>query len=172
VTASLHLTPRDREILQALVQKVRLFSQRQIADHWWNGELPNTRRRLKRLAERGLVERITVLARAIPVLKSPLVSWRPGDASPDFGSIAYHCQERWRRRPARPSVVWLATKGTSQSFGGTPGGQLKHPTQATHDLGVAAVWLRSPQRSAQRTLLGCADHLGKQCSTIRSATML
>jgi hypothetical protein len=109
VTDSLHLTPRDRIILQSLAQKVRLFSQRQIADHWWNGELPNSRRRLKRLAERGLVERITVLARAIPVLESPLVSWSPGDAVPDFGSIAYRCQVRWRLRPARPSGVAAVT---------------------------------------------------------------
>ena len=50
----LHITNRDREILQALVQKVRLFSQRQIADHWWDGELANARRRLKRLAHREL----------------------------------------------------------------------------------------------------------------------
>ncbi len=50
---ALHLTPRDRAIVQSLVQKVRLFSQRQIVDHWWNGELANSRRRLKRLADRN-----------------------------------------------------------------------------------------------------------------------
>jgi hypothetical protein len=54
---ALHLTPRDHAIVQALVQKVRLFSQRQIVDHWWNGELANSRRRLKRLADRNLIQR-------------------------------------------------------------------------------------------------------------------
>ena len=53
MTDAFHLTNRDPEILQALVQKVRLFSHRQIADHWWNGELANARRRLKRLANSG-----------------------------------------------------------------------------------------------------------------------
>jgi hypothetical protein len=142
VTSALHLTERDRALLQALVQKVRLFSQRQIADHWWNGELVNSRRRLKRLADRGLVQRMTVLARPIPVLESPLVGWRPGDSAPHFGSIAYRCQERWRLRPTRLCTAWLATDVASQAFGGPARDALKNPTQATHDLGVAAVWLR------------------------------
>jgi hypothetical protein len=85
VNGPLHLTLRDKALLQALAQKVRLFSQRQIADHWWDGELANSRRRLRRLADRGLVQRITVFARPIPVLASPLASWRPGDSAPHFG---------------------------------------------------------------------------------------
>ena len=146
---ALHLTPRDRAIMQALVQKVRLFSQRQIVDHWWNGELANSRRRLKRLADRNLLQRSFVMARPAPAFESPLVTWRPGDAAPDFGQISYQCQARWRIRPARQCVVWLATKVTSQAFGGTARGKLKHPTQATHDLGVAAVWLRLHQVAPQ-----------------------
>ena len=86
---ALHLTPRDRAIMQALVQKVRLFSQRQIVDHWWNGELANSRRRLKRLADRNLLQRSFVMARPAPAFESPLVTWRPGDAAPDFGKISY-----------------------------------------------------------------------------------
>ena len=138
---ALHLTPRDRAIVQALVQKVRLFSQRQIVDHWWNGELANSRRRLKRLADRNLLQRTFVMARPAPAFESPLMTWRPGDAPPDFGKIAYRCQARWRFRPARQCVVWLATELASQAYGGTARGELKHPTQTTHDLGVAAVWL-------------------------------
>ena len=149
MTDSLHLTHRDRTILQALVLKVRLFSQRQIVDHWWNGEVANTRRRLKRLASRDLVIRITVQARTLPTLESPLVSWRPGDSAPDFGQIAYRCQSRWRLRPTRPCSAWLATEVASQAFGGVGRGELKHPTQATHDLGVAAVWLRLNQVAQQ-----------------------
>ena len=142
---ALHLTARDREIVQALVQKVRLFSQRQIVDHWWNGEQANSRRRLKRLADRNLLQRTFVTARPTPAFESPLITWRPGDAAPDFGKIAYRCQARWRSRPPRQCVVWLATKVASQAFGGTARGELKHPMQATHDLGVAAVWLRLHQ---------------------------
>ena len=145
MTDALHLTPRDLAVVQALVQKVRLFSQRQIVDHWWNGELANSRRRLKRLADRNLLQRTFVTARPAPAFESPLITWRPGDAAPDFGKIAYRCQARWRSRPARQSVVWQATKVASQAFGGTARGKLKHPMQATHELGVAAVWLRLQQ---------------------------
>ena len=146
---ALHVTPRDHAIVQALVQKVRLFSQRQIVDHWWSGELANSRRRLKRLADHNLIQRSFVMARPAPAFESPLVTWQPGDAAPDFGKIAYRCQARWRSRPARQCVVWLATKAASQAFGGTARGELKHPTQATHDLGVAAVWLRLQQVAPQ-----------------------
>lgn len=142
MNARLKLTPRDNDVVHAMVQKVRLFGQRQIADAWWNGELPNARRRLQRLAEQELVSRLFVQARAIPKLESPLVSWKPGDSAPEFGAIAYRCQQRWRWRPTRSCVVWIATDRSAQLFGGVRRGELKNPTQATHDLGVAAVWLR------------------------------
>lgn len=142
MSVPLQFTPRDNDMLRALVQMVRLFGQRQIADQWWNGELANARRRLKQLAKENLVARLSVQARAIPVLESPLVSWRPGDPAPDFGAVAYRCQQRWRWRPTRSCVVWIATDRSAQLYGGVRRGQLKNPTQATHDLGVAAVWLR------------------------------
>ena len=68
MSIALHLTLRDQEILRALVLQVRLFSQRQIADAWWPGQLPNARRRLRRLASRELIERLTVQARSLPSL--------------------------------------------------------------------------------------------------------
>ncbi len=139
---SLVLTRRDHDLLQALCQRVRLFSQRQVADDFWDGALPNARRRLKQLSTNGLVTRMTVQARAVPVLESPLATWRPGDSEPDFGQVAYRCQSRWRRRPTRPCSAWIATEKAAQIYGGVRRGELKNSTQATHDLGVAAVWLR------------------------------
>lgn len=145
----LHLQPRDREVLQALAHQVRLFSQRQIADNFWEGALPNARRRMKQLAEQALVSKITVQARTAPSLESPLASWRPGDSVPEFGQIAYRCQARWRLRPVRPCTTWVVTEQGAQHFGGVRRGTLQHPTQATHDLGVAAVWLRLRQIAPQ-----------------------
>lgn len=136
------LTPRDSDILQSLTLKVRLFSQRQIAEHWFGGEVVNARRRLKQLGEADLLQRISVHARPLPPLDAPLVSWQPDQPEPDFGAIAYRCQQRWRMRPPRRSTAWLATERSAQLFGGVRRGELKQPTQATHDLGVAAVWLR------------------------------
>jgi hypothetical protein len=124
---------------------VRLFSQRQIAEHWWAGEFSNARRRMKRLAANGLAARITVQARSIPELRSPLITWRPGDPDPEYGRISYQCQQRWRMSAVRPCTAWIATEKGAQAYGGVRRGELKLATQATHDLGVSAVWLRLSQ---------------------------
>lgn len=145
MSQAFHFQPRDRELLGALTQKVRLFSQRQVADHFWDGAFPNARRRMKRLAAQELITRVTVQARTAPLLESPLASWRPGDSAPEFGQVAYRCQQRWRQRPVRPCLAWIATDRAAQLFGAVRRGALAQPIQATHDLGVAAVWLRLRQ---------------------------
>jgi hypothetical protein len=135
------LTSRDREILHALVQKVRLFALRQIADHWWDGELANTRRRLKTLARGDLLRRVVVSARTLPPIEAPIVSWQPDQPAPQFGQVAYRLQERWAHRALRSATAYIATDRAAQLYGGKARGELKHPLQATHDLGVAAIWL-------------------------------
>lgn len=142
---ALHVTRRDDELLEALCLKVRLFGQRQIADGFFEGELANARRRLKQLAANELLVRISVQARAVSALESPLASWQPGDSEPDFGQVAYRCQNRWRQRPTRLCSAWMASEKAAQLYGGVRRGELKNPMQATHDLGVAAVWLRLRQ---------------------------
>jgi hypothetical protein len=140
-TTVLNLKQRDREILLALAQKVRLMALRQVADHWWDGELANTRRRLKALAGAGLVRRVTVSARTLPPIEKPVVTWQPGQSAPPYGKVSYRLQERWARRAVRPTAAYTVTDRAAQLFGGRGGGELKHSLQATHDLGVAAVWL-------------------------------
>ena len=104
------LKPRDRDLLLALVQKVRLFSQKQIAEHWWTGEIANARRRMKVLSRAGLVQRITVPARTLPPIEAPLVTWQYDQAMPDFGQVAYQLQARWKRRAVRPTTAYMATE--------------------------------------------------------------
>lgn len=135
------LTDRDREILLALVQKVRLFALRQIADHWWDGELANTRRRLRTLVQAEWVRRVTVSARTLPPIEAPVVTWQPGHPNPPFGQIAQRLQHRWTRQAVRSLTAYIATDRAAQLYGGKARGELRHPLQATHDLGVAAVWL-------------------------------
>lgn len=148
ISPRLTLAVRDRELLQALVQKVRLFSLRQIAGHWWEDELANARRRLRRLTTAGLVARLTVQARPLPCLQRPIVTWKPGEELPAFGKIAHQCQSRWRGRPVLSCTALIATRHAARLFGGKSRGALKHPTQATHDLGIAAVWLRFQEQAA------------------------
>ena len=139
---ALTLKRRDHELLQALAHKVRLFSLRQIAEHWWSDEIANARRRLRTLARAQLVLPITVAARTLPPIEAPFVVWKPGQPVPDFGRIAYQLQSRWQRRAVRSVTAYIATQHAVQLYGGKARGELKHPLQATHDLGVAAVWLR------------------------------
>ena len=136
------ITDRDRAILQALVLKVRLFSQRQIAKAWFSGEIANARRRLKALAAAGLLHRMTVHARTLPPIEKPVASWQPGKTPPEFGKTAHRLQERWSGRAVRPVTIYVASTRAAQLCGGRSRGQLKYKTQATHDLGVSAVWLR------------------------------
>ena len=136
------LTERDQELLLALVCKVRLFSLRQLANHWWNGDMANTRRRVKQLGSASLVERITVRSRTQPEYTQPIVVWNPGQPEPNHAAAANHLQQRWKGRAVRESSACIATMKAANLFGGRQRDHLKSPLQATHDLGVAAVWLR------------------------------
>jgi len=142
MNTTLSFTPRDHELLPAVVQKVRLFGLRQVAEHWWDGDTANARRRLKQYAAAGLIERIEVHARPLPQLTQPVFSWRPQEAIPNFDAVAYRLQVRWKSTPVRPCSAFVATERLAQHYGGRRSGELKHPLQATHDLGVAQIWLQ------------------------------
>lgn len=141
MTSALSLTDRDEEFHQSLVQKVRLFNLRQIADQWFGGDLANTRRRLKQHVAADLIQRVEVQAKPLPELLQPVVTWRAGDDVPDYAAVAYQLQSRWKSSPVRPCSAFIATERLSQLYGGRNRGELKHPLQATHDLGVAQIWL-------------------------------
>jgi hypothetical protein len=140
------LKRRDAEVLRALALKVRLFALRQIAGHWWHADLANARRRMRRLLDAGLVRRLTVQARPLPSLAGPVASWRPGDPRPDAGRVSYRLQSRWRGVPLRATTAYVATSRAAQLYGGRGDGTLARPSQASHDLGVAAVWLWLAER--------------------------
>jgi hypothetical protein len=95
------LSSRDEEILEALVVKVRVFALRQIADHWWKGDLANARRRLRQLTKTGLLKRVELQVRPLPKLTKPVLIWQPGDIVPNFDAVAYYCQRRWHAQPVR-----------------------------------------------------------------------
>jgi hypothetical protein len=146
------LCDRDREILVALTVMVRVLALRQIAAHWFDGDLANARRRLRILEAAGLVTRATLVARPLPPLLHPVATWEPGQTVPDAGGVSYRLRSRWRRQPARACRAVLATARTGQLLGVRTAGQLVRPTQSSHDLGVAAVWLHldrtAPDRAA------------------------
>lgn len=136
------LRSRDREMIIALSRKVRLFSHRQIASHWWelteNG-MKNSRRRLNQLVTSGWLATAKVIAESIEVT-SAVTTWAPPDPAPDFGKIAWQLQSRWQKQ-FREIRVFFASRFGANQFGGTSSGRLKKPKQATHDLGVSSVYL-------------------------------
>lgn len=133
---------RDVEILLALLHRVRIFSQRQLIRHWWMGEAANARRRLDLLTTSGLLNRISVSARAGMHFTAPVVTWRPGEVSPNFGAVSYRLTSRWKKSTTRTCAAYVATDYARRLLGGSSRVGIKSGTQATHDLAVSAIWLR------------------------------
>lgn len=138
------LVSRDDEILRTLSLKVRLLSLAQVAAAWWEpteaGRL-NARRRLTKLVGDGLVTRLRVQARPLPPLVAPALRWKPGDPTPDIGAVAWCLQSRWKEGPCE-TAVYVATRRGANQYGGRGRGELRRVFQATHDLGVSAMYLR------------------------------
>jgi hypothetical protein len=67
----IRLTERDEDIARCLAVYVRLLSQRQASDHWFDGDDSNARRRLSHLQRLGLVRKVGVRARTLPPIQAP-----------------------------------------------------------------------------------------------------
>lgn len=138
------LADRDLEILCALSVHVRLFSLQQISEHWWPSSpsaLPNARRRLAGLVDSGHLERIRFPVRPLPPLDAPLITWSPSLPSPDYEAVSWKLKSRWTEAP-KATTTYIATARAANLFGGHARGRLKRSAQASHDLGVSAVYLR------------------------------
>lgn len=159
MSKSIRLTERDDEMLQALSLRVKFFSQRQLSDHWFEGDATNTRRRMNQLQTVGMVERVSLRARSLPPLTQPLIAWQPGQADPDYGSVAHACSSRWRKRHVQSCTAYIATQAASQRYGGRMRGEVKREMQATHDLGVAQIWLQLDLQSPQLADAWCGEDL-------------
>lgn len=135
------ITDRDREIVGTLLEKVRMVSHPQAASTWWRGNTRAAARRLRRLAAGGWVIGERLLARPLLALDAPLFAWEPGDPPPDYGRLSYRAQARWRE-PAVPTLVWYAGPVAAARLGGHARGAVKNHCQVTHDLHVAALYLK------------------------------
>ena len=140
----MHLTPRDNAILSALTTKVRLLTLAQMVEAWWpasSSARPNARKRVALLLEAGLIKTATVPAHPMLSLDQPILTWRPGDAAPDFDQVAYQLQSRWPREYV-PTHVYHASHRAARHYGSRSHGAIRHPDQATHDLHLSSVFLR------------------------------
>lgn len=139
----MQLTLRDRQILHALVHRVRVFSMHQIHTTWW-GDSPSApstaRARVNRLAGAGWLEAFPGMARPFLPLEAPVLRWMPGQVEPDMARASYSLKDRWREPPIPVSLVCSTVK-TGNWLGGS-GGRRPRPSEQTHDLHVSALFLQ------------------------------
>jgi hypothetical protein len=137
------LADRDLDILRTLSLHVRLLSLKQVATYWWSDSpsaIPAARRRLGLLVKSGHLERLRFPIHPIPALHAPVFTWRPQLPPPDYGAVSWTLQSRWTEQPS-PTTTFIATTQAANLFGGRSRGRLKRSFQASHDLGLAAVYL-------------------------------
>ena len=91
------------------------------------------------------IQSVFVSVRTLPALTQPVVVWNTSSPATDFDSTSYQLQHRWPKSGVRYATAFIATERLSQLYGGCRRGELAQPLQATHDLGVAQVWLHLRQ---------------------------
>ena len=141
------LADRDLDILRTLSLHVRLLSLKQVASAWWSeapSALSAARRRLALLVKSCYLRRLRFPLQPVPPLPAPVFTWRPLLPAPDYGALAWKLQTRWTE-PLAPTTVFIATEQAANLFGGRSRGRLKRSSQASHDLGLAAVYLHFRQ---------------------------
>ena len=135
------LTQRDLEILHALCRAVRLLAWEQVRT-WWPTPAGKRLafRRLAVLIRYGLLARFRVHARPVIWPVRPAVTWTPGQGTPNMYAVSSVLRSRWLL-PPETITVYVATKKAAKLLGGVARGKVGTPYQASHDLGVAAVYL-------------------------------
>ena len=119
--------------MDVLSRRVRALSLEQIARTWCvDGKDPlgRARRLVEALERNGTVKPVSLLARPEIIPTEPLATWQPGLPRPDLGPVAWQLE---RRRRDQPAAVTQAVIGSAS--------RLPRPTDTTHDLHLAAVFL-------------------------------
>lgn len=137
------LTGADRELLDILVRRVRVLSIQQVASTWYadrGDPVRLARRRVDLLGRHQLVATMAATAHPELSLAEPLGTWQPGLDIPDLSGIAGAHPRRWTSEEL-PITCVIATRQAGAEFGGV-GGRFPRPSEVTHDLHLAAVYLR------------------------------
>lgn len=139
LTSERVLSPRDEALIRSLTERFRVVTSSLVATLWGSSE-SYVRRRLRQLVAADFLLVARVPAHPLLCLSEPLVVWSPGEPEPDAGKVSYRLQARWVKPPV-PTTVYLASRHAAHLFGGS-GGRFDYPLQATHDLHVAALYVR------------------------------
>lgn len=136
------ITSRDDEILDSLTLRVRLLTLDQVARSWWTGAKSARQSALNRLRCLEQAEKIhlfDLLAHPELPLTEPEVHWKPKTPVPNFHQLSYRLSRRWKQ-PAVRHVGLIASRASGRHYGGW-GGRYPRPTERTHDLHMATVFL-------------------------------
>jgi len=139
----MRFTERDKNIVRALVKKVRMMTAGQIAQAWWpqaEASAVLAARRLRLLKTHRLINRVTLPAHPMLDLAAPVITWRPGQPDPDYYAVSYQLTSRWPSEYV-PTDIYVAADSGARMFGLSAAQPVRHPDQATHDLHLSAVYL-------------------------------
>ncbi len=100
-----------------------------------------------RLERAGWVMLFDASARPELDLAGPLATWKQGGKQADFDAVAYALKIRWQES-ARVQAMAIATAQTGKLFGGD-GGRKPRPSEATHDLHLASIYLKLRSENAK-----------------------
>lgn len=123
------------ELLSALSLRVRVFSVPQIARTW-----PGAVHSLTRLEATGMIYTFNAVVHPELELNSPVAKWRKGEETPDFAAASNALRKRWSNAAVSVKCV-IASRSTGRMFGGH-GGRYPRESEETHDIHLAAVYLR------------------------------
>lgn len=136
------MKPREEQILRALANDVRVLSLTQVARTWWSDTRWGRSRAKTAMAEleaEGWAQIHTSLCRPVRQPQEPLLSWSPGDASPDFWRLSRKLHQRAMEPASMTTFVFASARSVALlGRGRAPSIKL---TQMTHDLQVAEVYL-------------------------------
>jgi len=124
-----------RDLISVLTTKVRVLSIRQVFRTW-----PKFLPRLSALERAGLLFSFTAVTHPELAMCCPVVRWKKGDALPDFGKVSYVLRSRWSL-PGVTTKCFIASRAAGRMFGGN-GGRYPRESEETHDIHLAAVYLR------------------------------
>ena len=131
------------EIVQTLTHKVDVVSIPQLERVWWprsKSGRSEARRTIARLERKHLLFLVRAIVHPELTLTAPIISWQPGDPTPDFGAAAYRLQARWTK-PLEPETLVCATRFACRLLGSRGKGRIHRPLQLTHDLHVTSIYL-------------------------------
>lgn len=143
----------NAELLGDLATKVRAFAHQQlVASPWFRAAASPSEAvcaRMHQLQRAGLITAKSLLVEPLFQPVAPVFVWSPGDADPDFSSIAWKLQSRWPALPALPTTAYFTTVKANRVYGGPRSQKRIRIEHELHDLSLASVYLHYVEHDPQ-----------------------